>query len=337
MTIRRALGLLVLLTALYLGVLVWADARGGVFVRGAQLWSLAPALLGASLVSWLIRYGRWRWLLARVGVRCRVVPGLLAYLAGFAFTATPGKVGELLRIRYFAWQGVRPSTVVAAFVFERAMDLLAVLVLASLFIVRPDAWLFAALFVVAFLACLLAAVYRPAFLGRTAAWLRRQGAVRLARSILLVRDGLVAARCWLTLPDVAVGLACGLAAWGLASWSFLYLLRRLTEVAPPLLQSLAVYPLAMLAGAASMLPGGVGSTEVAIVALLATMGVPVATAAVAAVGIRLSTLWFAIVSGLASAAILELRHVRGLPASRPPKAATGAVAGGPIPSSMESR
>jgi uncharacterized membrane protein YbhN (UPF0104 family) len=336
MTLRRALAVLAVLTVGYLGLLAWADARGGVFLQGVQLWSLAPALLAASLLSWLIRYARWSWLFARTGVRCRAVPGLLAYLAGFAFTATPGKLGELVRIRYFAQQGVRPSTVVAAFVFERAMDLLAVLALASLFIVRTDVWLFVALFVLAFMACLLAAAFHPALLGRAAARLRRYGAVRLASSILLVRDGLVASRCWLTLPDIAVALACGLAAWGLTSWSFLYLLRQLTEVSPHLLlQSLAVYPLAMLAGAASMVPGGLGSTEVAIVALLAAMGVPVATAAVAAVGIRLSTLWFAIVAGLLSAVALELRHARGLAAGRLPQVHSAAAHPVQIPSSTQ--
>jgi len=62
----------------------------------------------------------------------------------------------------------------------------------------------------------------------------------------------------------------------------------------------SIYPLSMLAGAASMLPGGVGSTEVTIVGLLSMHDVPIGLATLAAVGIRLSSLWFAVVCGFMS-------------------------------------
>ena len=48
-----------------------------------------------------------------------------------------------------------------------------------------------------------------------------------------------------------------------------------------------------------------GSTELAIVTLLARHEVALETAALAAVGVRLSTLWFSILCGLASIAVLE--------------------------------
>ena len=308
MTLPRAVGILLALSALYLGVLAWADARGGVFAHGAALWSLAPVLCGASWLSYVLRYARWRWLLGRAGRPVAGVPGFLAYVAGFAFTATPGKVGELLRVRYFGQQGVPGATVVGAFVFERAMDLVVVLALGSLYVVRPDVWLFVAFFVAGFLACLALVAWRPQLLFRMAAWIRARGGPRLSRPLVLLGQGLLQTRRWLTLPDLLVSLACGFAAWGLTSWAFLHLLRALAGLPVPTMQVLAMYPLAMLAGAASMLPGGIGSTEVALVALVAAAGVPVAVGAVAAVGIRLATLWFAIACGVASVAILELRQ-----------------------------
>jgi uncharacterized membrane protein YbhN (UPF0104 family) len=55
-----------------------------------------------------------------------------------------------------------------------------------------------------------------------------------------------------------------------------------------------------------MMPGGVGSTEVTLVALLAHFEVPLATALLAAVGIRLMSLWFAIGCGFIAMGVLEL-------------------------------
>jgi uncharacterized membrane protein YbhN (UPF0104 family) len=56
-----------------------------------------------------------------------------------------------------------------------------------------------------------------------------------------------------------------------------------------------------------MLPGGVGTTELTIVLLLGAYGVSASLATLAAVGIRLVTIWFAMLVGFISVAILEWR------------------------------
>jgi uncharacterized protein (TIRG00374 family) len=104
--------------------------------------------------------------------------------------------------------------------------------------------------------------------------------------------------------EFAVSLAVGLAAWTIQSLGCVYLLAKLQIVVPPLV-AFALYPLALLIGAASMLPGGVGTTEAAIVLTLHGFGVPLELAAMAAIGMRLSTLWFAIGLGLVAIPILE--------------------------------
>ena len=73
---------------------------------------------------------------------------------------------------------------------------------------------------------------------------------------------------------------------------------------------LALFPVAMLAGAASMLPGGLGSTEAILIALLTFSGAALAPASLAAVGIRLATLWLATVMGMAAFGWLEWRRAR---------------------------
>ena len=62
----------------------------------------------------------------------------------------------------------------------------------------------------------------------------------------------------------------------------------------PCLAAFSIYPLAMLAGAISMLPGGVGSTEVAIAVQLSWHGVAASTALLAAVVMQFGTTWFSI-------------------------------------------
>ncbi len=58
------------------------------------------------------------------------------------------------------------------------------------------------------------------------------------------------------------------------------------------------YALAMLAGALSFLPGGLGGAEAVMMALLLFKGVPEPLAIAATIVIRLTTLWFAVVLGV---------------------------------------
>ncbi|MBW8305975.1 MAG: hypothetical protein K0M46_03785 [Thiobacillus sp.] len=71
----------------------------------------------------------------------------------------------------------------------------------------------------------------------------------------------------------------------------------LLGISLPLLASLAIYPTAMPAGAASIQPGGLGSTEAVVLHCGGDGRVGIA-GAIAAIGIPLATLWFALFLGL---------------------------------------
>lgn len=307
MAMKRALGGFILLTALYVGALVWVDARRQVFAGLIALAGVLPVLMAVSLATYVVRYARWRWLLARAGHVTPMGRGWLAYLSGFAFTATPGKVGELMRIRYYLPMGVPTSRVIAAFVFERALDLVVVLGLAALSIRDPRLMSLTLVFVVICLAAVTVLARYPALMDGLRASLERRRLPRAARLCAVLREAFVGCRIWLTPSDLALGAGLGMLAWGATALAFFHLLERLGVTGLTGGDALAMYPMAMLAGAASMLPGGIGSTEAALVALLTMSGAGLAVAVLAAVGIRLATLWFAIVCGLIAVLALELR------------------------------
>jgi uncharacterized protein (TIRG00374 family) len=306
MKTRAAVISLLLITSIYLAAIIWLDAKSRVFDEMTKLWSILPVLVAMSLFAYLARFIRWRWLLVRAGYTTPFTRGLLAYLSGFAFTATPGKLGELVRIRYFAPQGVPASQVLAAFVYERVCDLLVVLAFAAMLVSNSGILIVAIGFVSVILVAVLAVVINPHWLSRASAWFRHYHIKRAALMLRVLHDGLRACRQWFRAKDITAALLLGCVAWGSVACSFLLLITWL-GIGLPVTDALAIYPLAMLAGAASMLPGGLGSTEATIVLLLSGMGSPVALATLAAIGIRLSTLWLAIVLGLAALVVMESR------------------------------
>jgi uncharacterized protein (TIRG00374 family) len=294
---RHAAAAFWLVSLAYVGLLFWLDQGNGSFAQLDQLFMIMPILFGYALTALLVRGIRWKWLLARSGHSTGMTRGILAYFAGFAFTATPGKVGELVRIRYLKPMGVPAARVISAFVFERTLDLLVVLGIALLAAWHWDIFPVVAGFVLLVVFIVLWLIIHPQHFDRLILLLRSWRLNRLVRMIELVKEGVANSTIWLTPLDLLVSLVLGTAAWGLTAYTFVFLLGQL-NISLPFLASLAIFPTAMLAGAASMLPGGLGSTEGAVIALLAGMGVSVSLAATAAVGIRLATLWFAMFLGL---------------------------------------
>jgi uncharacterized protein (TIRG00374 family) len=306
MKIGKALIGFLLLSIFYLAMLVWADSKNQILSLLPRLAHAIPVLIGISLCSYCFRYLRWRWLLRRSGHPVVWGYGFIAYIAGFAFTATPGKVGELIRIRYFTKVGVPQDISFGAFVYERALDLIVVLTLASLAISRKDLLIIAIIFVLIFIALLAIIACNSKLLTHLSTVFKGRSWFRLERIALTLRDGLVSCRSWFIPLDLAVSIGLGLAAWGITSYAFMWLLEDLAISISPL-SAFSIYPLAMLAGAASMLPGGVGSTELTIVILLGFYGVAPTTAVLAAVGIRFATIWFSVLAGFVCMGLLEIK------------------------------
>jgi uncharacterized protein (TIRG00374 family) len=315
MKLRKAFWAAAAVTVLYVAALFWADARNRVFDRLPEAAALLPALMALSLASYALRYARWRRLLARVGSPLPLARGWWAYVSGFAFTATPGKVGELLRIRYHLPLGVPPARVLAAFVFERACDIVAVALLASLAIHDSGYFTLMLAFVASLLASVALLASRPRLLGRLAAAARRRRLARAARLLRTLRDGLAGTRAWLNARDLLASMALGLAAWAITALAFVWLLATL-GVTVDALAAFSLYPTAMLVGAASFLPGGVGATEAVIVVLLMLQAVPLGVATLAAVAIRLVGLWFSVALGFAAITWLERTQPPGTPQAR---------------------
>ena len=67
-----------------------------VALAGFPVKLLVPVGL-LSLGNYLLRYVKWHWYLKILGHRIKRFPNLLVFLAGFALTVTPGKVGEFIK------------------------------------------------------------------------------------------------------------------------------------------------------------------------------------------------------------------------------------------------
>lgn len=293
----------VLLTLIYVGILVWIDSSGGSYLDVSKFLSILPVLLGLCFFSFFLRYLRWHWLIYRCHGEISFAKGFAAYLSGFALTASPGKVGELIRIRYFKFIGVPSSKVFAGFIYERTFDVFVVFLLCIVGLGDLNAIYVAAFFVLLVMAIVLLLVGNPTLIPQ---FLNRLGSFRLlAKFSVGIKEGLQAVRFWMTPLDSAVAFSLGIIAWTSVAIAFVVLTRTL-GIQVPFYEAFSLYPLAILIGASSLIPGGFGTTEAAIVALLSVYGVALEESILAAVGIRLCSMWFSMLLGFLSITGLEL-------------------------------
>jgi uncharacterized protein (TIRG00374 family) len=189
---------------------------------------------------------------------------------------------------------------------ERLTDVAALLVLAALGVTAlPRGPLLLSGMAVAVVAAVV--VLRAPAVGRPARHLLPGRLVEPARLFLESGRALVTSRA------LAVGLALSLAAWFLECVAFALIMDGL-GVLLALRSATFVYAFASLAGAASMLPGGLGVAEGSLTALVAGLGSPLPEAAAGALLVRAATLWLAVALGVVTVALAFRRGAAPQPA-----------------------
>ncbi len=267
------------------------------------------ALLALSLVNYLLRGLRWHLFARRLGLPTRLSQDLRHFLGGFAMVVTPGRVGELVRMRWLkretGWSFERTAPLA---LMDRAADLAAMAILLGLTVALATTGVRGAV-PVAILA--LAAAF-VATHPRLLAWVVTQMHRAVGRAPRLFGRLRAAARSLDRFAGPATmvpALALGVTGWLAEGYAFHLLLGWMgTEIG--LMKAVAVFVFSTLAGGLTGAPGGVGGAEAAMIALLSLDGVPMEVSVPATAIIRVTTLWFALGIGMAVFPVAERLSLR---------------------------
>lgn len=285
-------------TAYALALLIGNQQSYADFMR--QLMTPAGGLaVLLSLLNYLLRGLRWRDWMSHYQRPMGRAEALRIYLAGYTFTPTPGNLGEAARGLLLAKNPLTPLQSLGIFGAERVADLIALLLLS----VPAAVWLLGLSLPMLNpmgygLGLLLAGLVLVLTWKLAPGWLVRIQWLHESWQCLGRRPGR-----WLllTLPAWA--------AQGLALW----LLCQPLEIQIEPLMAASLYAMAMVGGALSMLPAGLGGTEALLTALLMAQGIGLGEALGITVLVRLLTLWLAVGLGalflIYSAAIRKEIHL----------------------------
>jgi uncharacterized protein (TIRG00374 family) len=272
----------------------------------ARSWDLIALALLLSLLNYALRIIRWRFYLLRLGHALGFRFAALTYTAGFAYTLLPGKVGELVRARYYTPVGIPLTDVTAAFLAERLMDVLAMTALGCLLLSASGRYHTALLGAAAVIAIALATLALLPWAAIAAAVRPASGRSSRSRSTLAgIASALGATRTLLRPGVLMFGFGIGLIAWGLEGAGLGLVGSMFPAAGLSPLAALGIYGIAVLIGGLSFLPGGLGSTEAVMTTLLAAHGLALSEALLLTLICRLVTLWFAVALGWCAVYLLR--------------------------------
>ncbi|HVC32200.1 MAG TPA: lysylphosphatidylglycerol synthase transmembrane domain-containing protein [Chloroflexota bacterium] len=342
-SVRRTYGILIVVAIGAVGVLIALAAVGA--VRQSVVLSLNSGVLKPAFLLMLVPFAAWsfglrvmRWhTLART-----LVPGLslkvsgYTQIVGFAFSATPGRIAELYKLKLLERStNVPMAQSLPAALVERLTDLAAfgLLVVIGGFGVMaasPLRWPgiggeTATRWIVILLGLVVVALSYGAArqlgawdrLGRSAvgAWQRSEGrwsrflpgTARLAALVSQVRTGGTKVTNPYTLSLALAFVVIGRLGDGVVLWQIAH------AVGYPVPFSLALLMIgsAGFVGGITLSPGGLGAAEATLVGLIAAHGAPLGAALVTAFGARAMIFWLWVLVGLIVFAISHSKYLVG--------------------------
>lgn len=265
-------------------------------------------ILGLSLLNYFLRYLRWDWYIKSLSsIQIPAKLHLSYYVAGFALSTTPGKAGESIRSFYLKRHGIAFNQSISCLFVERLMDLLTIVLLSVLAAYYFESYQIFVFITVALIFGMLPVIHSQSVLGMLESLFQKLGGKLSQLGVHLVTM-LESSAMLLKNQQLYGGLLIGLIAWGAEGVGFWYLLDVLGQDID-LLMAVSVYGIAVLVGALSFLPGGLGSTELVMGLLLVSLGVDKPVAVAATLICRIATLWFAVFIGVGVTGALAVKGV----------------------------
>lgn len=303
----KILASLLLGLVVFVGLSLFSDIREvGASFRSFR-WIEVPAILGLTVLNYILRWFKWDYYLRRLRLGDQVSYGdsALIFTAGLLMSVTPGKVGEVFKSFLLRRvNGTAISTSAPIVLTERLTDGLAMLLLMAfgLTLYPPARPVFVVLLALSLVGILMMQ-HRP-LCERMLGWVAHLPlGSKIAPKLTTMY---VSATRLLEWRVLLISTLLSVLSWGFECIAFYYVLTGLgiEGTLLVLLQATFIFAASTLFGLASLLPGGLGVSEVSSTGLLMVLvqGITTGTATTATIIIRFCTLWFGV--GLGAIALV---------------------------------
>lgn len=248
------------------------------------------------IASWVPLFCKWHFLFKKNGIKIPLKTSILIWLSGSAFQVTPGHIGELMKSQLLKniFNIPRSKTTPIVFV-DKFYDLVSALIVSIIGIIILDIDFRLAIVSAIILGVLLFLIYcRPVFEYFLKKITKFKFFSKFSENITESYEILKNSTNY---KIASISILLSVSYWTIIASSVYLILLAFDITSISFMQAIATYPVSILIGVASFIPGGVGVTEGSLAGLFALQGLDISLALVVSIFIRIFTLWFSVAIG----------------------------------------
>lgn len=256
---------------------------------------LIPLLIILSLLNYLFRFFKWEYYLNLLQIKISRSQSIKIFLSGFVMSVSPVKLGEVIKSFLLKEIYNEPISKTAPIIFaERLTDFLSLIFLSIIgiyFLHYSAIWIY---FVLIFFLVLIIIISNKMAAGFIINVFNRFSLIKSHSSKII---NLYESAYILLQPQPLIKMVLiSILSWSFECFAF-YLILINFDLSLTILFPTLVYALSTIAGAVSMVPGGLGVTEGSLSLVLINSGISKEIAVASTLIIRALTLWFAVLIG----------------------------------------
>jgi len=288
---------------IFVALSIYADVGEVTQAFAKFRWGYLPLILALTFLNYLLRFYKWHYYLGCIGVKIKGIDSLTIFLSGLTMSVTPAKLGEIFKSYLLKrLKGTEISRSIPVVFAERATDMLGLLILAAISFSTFQYGLWVLIIVLAVLLTLIAILQSRRICVRLLKTFKSVPLInKLSDSLIIAYES---AYTLFRLKTLLVAVSISVLCWGFECVAMYFVLVGFDTGASVLLSTF-VFSFSSLAGAVSMIPGGLGIAEGSFAGLLILSGTSKGIAASATVIIRFCTLWFGVIVGLIAMLVIK--------------------------------
>ena len=290
----------------YLLLGIYADFGNLAYAMKNFQWSFLFVLFALTTVNYLFRFIKWDFFLKRAGVYLNLKDNLFVFFSGLAMIITPGKIGEI-------WKGwlimdinrEELSKTVPVVIVERITDVLGLAILSVFCVLYYKQGIYLIL-----LLLLLFSIFFGAVKSKTiSTWLISKLETKMGKYTENIKTTHKTFEAIME-PKGLIGMSLLSAfAWFFECLGMYLVIIGFNEYIN-ITQATFTFSFASLAGAVSMIPGGLGVAEATISGLLQLFGITSAISVGVAIIVRFGTLWYGAIMGMFVYLLFKTRFLK---------------------------
>ena len=291
---------------LYLGFTFYANIDKLAAVFETFNWFLIPLLSLLSLLNYFLRFLKWDYYLSLVKVKIKRIDSFFIFMSNLIMAVTPGKMGELLKSYLVKEISGTPVSKTFPIIFvERITDFVSLIFItligAYLYNFGREIILGVGIFFL--LVCITLSNKKIAL-----PFLQLLEKVKfLEKHLKSIHTAYESSYSMLQPLPLLYMTVLGIISWSLECFAY-YLILINFHLQVSFLWAAFSYGFAIIVGALSMLPGGLGITEGSLTFMLIRKNISKDIAVASTFIIRAVTLWFAVLVGIISVTIYQSRY-----------------------------